>query len=63
MPEMTGKEALVQMLIAEGVESAEQAEALKAQGCRLMQGYHYCRPIPFSQLRQQLRTQHCQQGR
>ena len=63
-------EAIVQMghaleleLIAEGVESAEQAEALKAQGCRLMQGYHYCRPIPFSQLRQQLRTQHCQQGR
>ena len=62
-------EAIVQMghaleleLIAEGVESAEQAAALQAQGCRLMQGYHYCRPIPFSQLRQQLRSQHCQQG-
>ena len=62
-------EAIVRMghaleleLIAEGVESAEQAAALQAQGCRLMQGYHYCRPIPFSQLRQQLRSQHCQQG-
>ncbi|WVM92110.1 EAL domain-containing protein [Halopseudomonas pachastrellae] len=48
-------EAIVQMghaleleLIAEGVESAEQAAALQAQGCRLMQGHHYCRPIPFS---------------
>jgi EAL domain-containing protein (putative c-di-GMP-specific phosphodiesterase class I) len=30
--------------VAEGVETAEQAEALRALGCRLSQGYHYARP-------------------
>lgn len=34
-------------LIAEGVETADQAQALLAKGCHLMQGYHYCRPMPF----------------
>ncbi|MEO1830630.1 MAG: EAL domain-containing protein [Pseudomonas sp.] len=54
-------EAIVRMghaleleLVAEGVESADQAEALLALGCELMQGYHYCRPMPFEQVRQQL---------
>ncbi|HET6547293.1 MAG TPA: EAL domain-containing protein, partial [Solirubrobacter sp.] len=30
--------------VAEGVETAEQVEALRALGCRLSQGYHYARP-------------------
>jgi EAL domain-containing protein (putative c-di-GMP-specific phosphodiesterase class I)/ActR/RegA family two-component response regulator len=32
--------------VAEGVESAEQVEHLGALGCRLAQGYHFCRPLP-----------------
>jgi diguanylate cyclase (GGDEF)-like protein/PAS domain S-box-containing protein len=31
--------------IAEGVETAEQAEALNALGCELAQGYYYSRPV------------------
>ncbi|MBC9249678.1 diguanylate cyclase [Pseudomonas alcaligenes] len=38
-------------LVAEGVESQEQADALAAYGCRVMQGYLYCRPVPFAQIR------------
>jgi diguanylate cyclase (GGDEF)-like protein/PAS domain S-box-containing protein len=33
-------------VVAEGVETAEQAELLKADGCDLMQGYLYGRPMP-----------------
>lgn len=33
-------------VIAEGVESAEQAEFLKSIGCDYVQGYHYARPMP-----------------
>ena len=35
-------------LVAEGVETEEQAQALLSLGCHVMQGYLYCRPIPFS---------------
>ncbi len=56
-------EAIVRMgqalgleLIAEGVENQEQAISLMALGCWLMQGYHYCRPVPFLQLQQMLKT-------
>lgn len=50
-------EAIVRMgqalgleLVAEGVESQEQSNRLLALGCELMQGFHYCRPVPFEQL-------------
>ena len=36
-------------LVAEGVETQEQAEALQGLGCQIMQGYLYSRPAPFSQ--------------
>lgn len=36
-------------LVAEGVETPAQAEALKRLGCPIMQGYLYSHPIPFNE--------------
>jgi PAS domain S-box-containing protein len=33
-------------VVAEGVETAQQAHALRLQGCHLMQGYLFGRPVP-----------------
>lgn len=33
-------------VIAEGIETAEQAERVAALGCELGQGYHYAHPLP-----------------
>ena len=33
-------------IIAEGVETKEQADYLKSIGCRMMQGYYFSRPLP-----------------
>ncbi|HSI57077.1 MAG TPA: EAL domain-containing protein, partial [Ideonella sp.] len=45
-------QAIVQMAhalnlttIAEGVETEEQAQFLRAHGCDMVQGYRYCRPV------------------
>jgi diguanylate cyclase len=37
-------------VIAEGVESEEQAKALRLLRCDEMQGYLFCRPVPFEQI-------------
>jgi EAL domain-containing protein (putative c-di-GMP-specific phosphodiesterase class I) len=37
-------------IVAEGVETQEQFEALRALGCRWAQGYHLGRPAPLSAL-------------
>jgi diguanylate cyclase (GGDEF)-like protein/PAS domain S-box-containing protein len=42
-------------VIAEGVESADQAEQLKEMGCELAQGYHYAEPLPIQALLEFLR--------
>ena len=36
--------------VAEGVESAEQAEFLKEIGCTKLQGEYYCKPIPVAEI-------------
>ncbi len=33
-------------VVAEGVETAETLEMLRAMGCQQAQGYHMCRPRP-----------------
>jgi diguanylate cyclase (GGDEF)-like protein/PAS domain S-box-containing protein len=40
--------------IAEGVESAEQVDALVAMGCTLSQGFHFARPQSAAELQQLL---------
>jgi diguanylate cyclase (GGDEF)-like protein/PAS domain S-box-containing protein len=39
-------EALDMEVVAEGVECANQIAGLRKSGCRLVQGYSLCRPIP-----------------
>ena len=43
-------QALGLELVAEGVETQQQADRLLEQGCRIMQGFLYCRPVPFTQM-------------
>ncbi|PLW77846.1 EAL domain-containing protein [Cohaesibacter celericrescens] len=35
-------------IVAEGMETAEQAEVLRLAGCHIAQGYHFGRPMPFN---------------
>ena len=49
-------------LIAEGVETEEQARYLRSNGCLTMQGYLYYRPIPLQDFIGALRAQSGQQS-
>ncbi len=42
-------ESLGMETIAEGVETAEESALLVSQGCQLMQGYHFSKPLPPAQ--------------
>jgi EAL domain-containing protein (putative c-di-GMP-specific phosphodiesterase class I) len=48
-------------VLAEGVETAETLECLRAMGCQQVQGYLIGRPVPPDQSEQLLRT--CSNGR
>lgn len=43
-------------LVAEGVEQSAQADALLSKGCRVMQGYFYCRPMPYQKMCEYLKS-------
>ncbi len=44
------------LAVAEGVETAAQLAYLQRSGCDLMQGYHFCRPLPASEIAALLHT-------
>ena len=50
-------EGLHMDVIAEGVETQRQADALAAIGCRYMQGYYYGKPMPQQEFEALLRAE------
>ena len=36
-------------IVAEGIEKKEQVEFLAEQGCDMIQGYYFARPMPVSE--------------
>ncbi|MCP4200533.1 MAG: EAL domain-containing protein [bacterium] len=42
-------------VVAEGVETAEQAEYLRDEGCEILQGFHFSRPVPLEAFERLLR--------
>ena len=40
--------ALLVPTVAEGVETAEQLNALRSMGCDIAQGYYFSKPVPPS---------------
>ena len=44
-------------VIAEGVETAEQLELLKAIGCDIIQGYYFSRPVPAEEFEKLIRAE------
>lgn len=42
-------------VVAEGIETKEQADFLKQLGCNIIQGYYFYRPMPASRIKQILR--------
>jgi diguanylate cyclase (GGDEF)-like protein len=50
-------EALGKIVIAEGIETADQAWMLKIMGCKVGQGYHFGRPKSAAQMRESVAEQ------
>jgi EAL domain-containing protein (putative c-di-GMP-specific phosphodiesterase class I) len=49
--------ALDMEVIAEGVETVEEADLMRAEGCRLLQGWLFCRAVPIEEIRARLQDQ------
>nr|WP_256244344.1 EAL domain-containing protein [Pseudomonas sp. PH1b] len=45
-------------VVAEGVETLEQANALREQGCQFGQGYWYSKPLSIDDLKEALKNNH-----
>jgi len=43
-------------VIAEGVETAEDVEMIRAAGCQMVQGYYYAKPMPVADFEKYLET-------
>jgi EAL domain-containing protein (putative c-di-GMP-specific phosphodiesterase class I) len=44
--------------VAEGVETEEQRVFLSHEGCQMMQGYYFSRPLPVDAFEEKLKTYH-----
>jgi diguanylate cyclase (GGDEF)-like protein/PAS domain S-box-containing protein len=44
-------------VVAEGVETEQQLDFLKKNGCNIFQGYHHSRPLPLEALREYIESQ------
>ena len=42
------------ILVAEGVETADQLEFLKNKGCQVIQGFYYSKPLPLAEFEEKL---------
>jgi diguanylate cyclase (GGDEF)-like protein len=51
---MTLSESLGKTVVAEGIETADQAWMLRLAGCQLGQGYHFGRPLSAIEMRERL---------
>ena len=49
-------EALGIVTVAEGIEHQAQGDLLHDMGCQFGQGYHFARPMPYSELKQRIAT-------
>ncbi|WP_373503633.1 putative bifunctional diguanylate cyclase/phosphodiesterase [Aestuariivirga sp.] len=49
-------------VIAEGIETEAQAEALRREGCEYLQGYLFSRPMPFADVVTDLAVQELRRG-
>jgi diguanylate cyclase (GGDEF)-like protein len=49
--------ALGKTVVAEGVETEDHLAFLTAKGCDIIQGYHYCRPLPVDKVTAFMETQ------
>jgi diguanylate cyclase (GGDEF)-like protein len=47
---MTLSETLNKVVVAEGIETADQAWMLRMMGCRIGQGYHFSRPLGAAEM-------------
>lgn len=50
-------------IVAEGIETFEQGEFLRSNGCHKSQGYYYSKPLPAAQLRELLRQRRAEADR
>ena len=49
--------ALNLKMVAEGVETKEQADFLTKQGCDVIQGYYYARPMPLPEFEEKVKKE------
>lgn len=43
-------------VVGEGVETEEHVKVLREKGCDVLQGYHFCRPIPYDEFEKYLKN-------
>ena len=50
-------QAFAELIVAEGAETQQQVERLKAAGCDYVQGYFFAKPMPLDQFEEHWKAQ------